>query len=159
MKSKWIVAAALGTGALLFCAAGAAAQSYNPVHWFKKGPTASEQLTSNSDENKKLSSQLQALLPAKMSLVDACSGFKELKDCVAALYVSHNMKIRFNCLKWDVTGAQPTAGSVASCKAPEGGKALGLTKAIERFKPDADARTEAKNAERRAQEDIKDARS
>jgi len=158
MKSKWIVAAAVGTGVFL-CAAGAAAQSYNPVHWFKKGPTASEQLTANTDENKKLSSELQALLPAKLSLVDACSGFKELKDCVAALHVSHNLRIRFNCLKWDVTGVQPTAGSVASCKAPEAGRALGLVKAIEAFKPDADARTEAKNAERRAQEDIKDARS
>ena len=158
MKSKWIVAAALGTG-LFLCAAGAAAQSYNPVHWFKKGPTASEQLTANSDENKKLSSQLQAILPAKMSLVDACSFFKDLKDCVAALHVSHNLKIRFNCLKWDMTGTQPTIGSVASCKAPEDGKALNLTKAIETLKPNADARTEAKNAERRAQEDIKDARS
>jgi hypothetical protein len=158
MKSKWMVIAALGTGVLL-CAAGAAAQSYNPVHWFKKGPTASEQLTTNSDENKKLSSQLQAILPAKMSLVDACSGFKELKDCVAVLHVSHNLKIRFNCLKWDVTGVQPSVGSVAPCKAPESGKALGLAKAITTFRPDADARTEAKNAERRAQEDIKDARS
>jgi hypothetical protein len=158
MKSKWIVAAALGTG-LLLCATGAAAQSYNPVHWFKKGPTASEQLTNNGDENKKLSSQVQALLPPKMSLIDACSFFKELKDCVATLYVSHNLKIRFNCLKWDVTGSQPNVGSVAPCKAPEGGKAMGLVKAIETFKPDVDARTEAKNAERRAQEDIKDARS
>jgi hypothetical protein len=159
MKSKWIVATAVGTGALLLCAAGAAAQSYNPVHWFKKGPTASEQLTANGDENKKLSSELQALLPAKMSLVDACSAFKELKDCIAALHVSHNLKIRFNCLKWDMTAVQPMVGSVASCKAPEGGKALSLAKAIETFKPNADARTEAKNAERRAQEDIKDARS
>jgi hypothetical protein len=158
MKSRWIIAAALGTGVLL-CPAGAAAQSYNPVHWFKKGPTASEQLTANSDENKKLSSQLQAILPAKISLVDACSGFKELRDCVATLHVSHNLKIRFNCLKWDVTGVQPTVGSVAPCKAPESGKALSLPKAITTLRPDADARTEAKNAERRAQEDIKDAHS
>jgi hypothetical protein len=158
MKSRWIVAAALAAGSVL-CAAGAAAQSYNPVHWFKKGPTASEQLTNNGDENKKLSSQLQAILPPKMSLIDACSFFKELKDCVATLHVSHNLKIRFNCLKWDVTGSQPTVGGVAACRAPEGGKAMGLVKAIETFKPDVDARTEAKNAERRAQEDIKDARS
>ena len=158
MKSKWIVVAALGTGLLLF-AAGAAAQSYNPVRWFKKGPTASEQLTTNRDEGKKLSSQLQAILPAKMSLVDACAGFRELRDCVAALHVSHNLKIRFNCLKWDVTGVQPTVGGVASCRAPESGKAVSLVKAIETFRPDANARTEAKNAERRAQEDIKDARS
>lgn len=157
MKSKLIIAATFAAGTLLF-AAEAAAQ-LNPVHWIKKGPSASEELTTNSDENKKLSSQLQAIIPPKTTLVDACSGFKELKDCVAALHVSHNLKIKFNCLKWDVTGVQPATGNVASCKAPEARKALSLAKAIQAFKPDADAKTEAKNAERRAEEDIKDARS
>ena len=158
MKSKWIIAAALGTGVLL-CAAGAAAQSMNPIRWIKKGPTASEELTTNTDESKKLSSQLQALLPARTSLADACSTFKELKDCVAALHVSHNLKIKFNCIKWAVTAVQPTSGNVASCKAPEGDKGVSLSKAILLFRPNADAKAEAKNAERRAQEDIKDARS
>ena len=78
---------------------------------------------------------------------------------MAALHVSHNLKIKFNCLKWDVTGTQPASGKVASCKAPESGKGLNLAKAIQTLKPDADAKTEAKNAERRAQEDIKDATS
>ena len=157
MKSKWMIAA-LGAGAF-FCAANAAAQSMNPIRWIKKAPTASEELTSNADENKKLSTQLQAILPVRTSLVDACSGFKELKDCVAALHISHNLKIKFNCLKWDVTGLQPTIGNVASCKGPEGGKTLSLAKAIQTFRPEADAKNEAKNAERRAQEDIKDAKS
>lgn len=157
MKIKSLVVITLGAG--LFFAAAAAAQSYNPIHWIKKGPTASEELTSNTDESKRLSSQLQAILPAKMSLGEACSAFKDLKDCVATLYVSHNLKIRFNCLKWDVTAVQPASGGVSSCKAPEGGKALNLAKAIVVFKPQADAKTEAKNAEKRAQEDIKDAKS
>jgi hypothetical protein len=158
VKSKWIVAATLGTG-LLFGAAAAAAQSYNPIHWIKKGPTASEELTGNTDETKKLNSQLQAILPARTSLSDACSAFKDLKDCVATLHVSHNLKIKFNCLKWEVTAVQPTVGSTSGCKVPQDGKAVGLVKAIQQFKPNADAKTEAKTAEKRAQEDIKDAKS
>lgn len=158
MKIKWIIAAILGTG-LFLGAAGAAAQSLNPIHWIKKGPTASEELSGNADETKKLSSQLQAILPARTSLTDVCSAFKDLKDCVAALHVSHNLQIKFNCLKWNLTAVRPTSGSVSSCKAPEDGKALSLSKAILVFKPNADAKTEAKTAEKRAQEDIKDARS
>jgi hypothetical protein len=46
-----------------------------------------------------------------------------------------------------------------SCSAPEGGKALSLAKAIQTLKPGADAKAEAKSAEKRAQEDIKDASS
>jgi hypothetical protein len=158
MKNKWIIAGLIA-GLVLLGAAKAAAQSYNPIHWLKKGPTASEQLASNAEQSKKLASQLQALLPPKTKLEDACSSFRQLGDCVAALHVSHNLKIKFNCLKWEVTGVQPAKGNVSSCTAPEDGKALGLSKAIQALKPDADAKTEAKSAERRAQEDIKDASS
>jgi hypothetical protein len=106
---------------------------------------------------KKLASQLQALLPPRTKLEDACTAFRQLDECVAALYVSHNLKIKFNCLKWDVTGVQPGSGNVSSCSAPEGGKTLSLAKAIQTLKPQADAKAEAKSAEKRAHEDIKDA--
>lgn len=158
MKTKWIIA---GITAVLLslAAANAAAQSYNPVHWIKKGPTATEQLAANADESKKLTSELHAILPPKTKLEDACTAFRQLNDCVAALHVSHNLKIKFNCLKWDMTAVQPVSGSVSSCTAPDRGKALSLAKAIQSLKPDADAKAEAKSAERRAQEDIKDASS
>ncbi len=159
MKSKWIIAVIVSAGVIFLGATAAAAQSYNPIHWIKKGPTASEQLAANKDQSKKLASELQALLPPRTKLEDACTSFKELEDCVAALHVSHNLKIKFNCLKWDLTAVQPAPGNVSSCTAPEGGKALGLSKAIHTLKPDADAKTEAKTAERRAREDIKDATS
>ncbi len=158
MKSKWIIAVIISAGVIFLGAAAAAAQSYNPIHWIKKGPTASEQLATNKDQSKKLASELQAILPPRTKLEDACTSFKELGDCVAALHVSHNLKIKFNCLKWDLTAAQP-AGTVSSCTAPEGGKALSLSKAIHTLKPDADAKAEAKTADKRAREDIKDATS
>ena len=156
MKNRWIISGLIAALVLLG-AAKAAAQSYNPIHWIKKGPTASEQLAANSEQSKKLASQLQALLPPRTKLEDACTAFRQLNECVAALYVSRNLKIKFNCLKWDVTGVQPGSGNVTSCSAPEDGKALSLAKAIQTLKPAADAKAEAKNAEKRAQEDIKDA--
>ena len=153
MKNKWIVIGAAGLG-ILFAAAGAAARSHNPINWIKK-PTASQQLAANPQEEKKLSLQLQAILPPRTTLKDACTAFKSLDDCVASLYVSRNLKLKFNCLKWDMTAVHPD-GDVKSCEAPP--RAYTLSKAIRMLKPDADAGSEAKNAERRAREDIKDAR-
>ncbi len=152
MKNKWIIVGVAGVS-VLFGGAATAAHSYNPIKWIKKGPspTASEQLAANKQEEQKLSLQLQAVLPPRTSLKDACAGFKSLNDCVASLHVSHNLKIKFNCLKWDVTGAKPV-GDVKS-----NDKAMDLSKAIRVLKPDANFRTEAKNAEKRAREDIKDA--
>ena len=159
MKNKWIVIGGVGISVLLG-AAGAAGRSYNPMKWIKKspGPTASEQLAANKEEEKKLTLQLQALLPPRTTLKDACATFKSLDDCVAALHVSRNLKIKFNCLKWDLTAARPN-GDVKSCEAPPRDRALTLNKAIRMLKPDADAKAEAKSAERRAREDIKDASS
>jgi len=157
MKAKVIFAGVLATG-FFFGAANSAAQSLNPIHWIKKSPTATEQLAANQDENKKLALQLQAILPPRTSLNDACLAFKSLNDCVAALHVSHNLKIRFTCLKWQVTAVQ-SSGTASACKAPERGRPVNLVKAIRLLKPDADAKTEAKTAEKRAHDDIKDASS
>jgi hypothetical protein len=157
MKNRWIIVAVAAVSVLLGDAA-AAAHSYNPIKWIKKAPspTASEQLAANKQEESKLSQQLQAVLPPRTSLKDACAGFKDLNECVAALHVSHNLSIKFNCLKWDVTGAKP-AGDIKSCAAPSRDKAMDLSKAIRALKPGANSRTEAKTAEKRAREDIKDA--
>ena len=154
MKSKLAVLAAAGMS-ILFCASGASAISYNPLNWIKR-PTASQQLAANADQEKKLSVGLQAILPARTTLKDACTAFKSLDECVASLHASNNLQIKFNCLKWSMTGVRPT-GDVKSCEAP--GKALSLDKAIRALKPDVNAKAEARNAERRAKEDIKDASS
>lgn len=160
MKNKWIIIGAAGISVLLGAAGVAQERSYNPIKWIKKSPTptASEQLAANSDQEKKLTLQLQAILPPRTTLKDACSAFKSLEDCVSALHVSHNLQIKYNCLKWDLTGVQPS-GNVKSCEAPLRDKAMRLEKAIRVLKPDADAKTESRNAEKRAREDIKDASS
>lgn len=159
MKNKWLVIGVAGVG-ILFGAAGAAARSYNPLKWIKGNPrlTANEQLAANKEEERKLTLQLQALLPPKTTLREACSGFVTLEDCVAALHVSRNLKLKYNCLKWNMTAARPS-GDVKSCEAPPRNKALSLDKAIHILNSDVDARAQAKSAQRRAREDIKDASS
>ena len=154
MKNRIAVMGAAGI-AILFGASEASPISYNPLNWIKR-PTASQQLAAKPDEEKRLSVGLQAILPARTSLKDACSAFKSVDDCVASLHASNNLKIKFNCLKWDVTAVRPN-GDVKSCEAPA--KAMSLDKAIRVLKPDADAKAEARNAERRAREAIKDASS
>ena len=159
MKKQWFVVGAAGVSILLGVA-GAAARSYNPLKWIKKnpGPTANEQLAAHPEEERKLTLQLQALLPPKTTLRDACSGFLSLEDCVAALHVSRNVKLKYNCLKWNMTAARPS-GDVKSCEAPPRNKPLSMDKAIHVLNSDIDARAQAKSAQRRAREDIKDASS
>jgi hypothetical protein len=162
MKKRWIIWTIVGIAGcgVLAGAARAGEHSYNPIKWIKKAPapTASQQLAGNTEMEKKLTTLLKAELPPRTTLKDACAQFKGLDECIASLLVSHSLKIKFNCLKWDVTGTKP-AGDIKSCEAPPREKGVSLSKAISVLKPDAEARTEAKNAEKRAREDIKDASS
>src|SRR6266849_4588821 len=132
---------------------------YNPLKLINRGPkSANDQLASNGDLEVKLTHQLQVqgILPQGKDLQDVCSAFKYLDECVASLRVSRSLQIDFSCLKWDVTGVKPKPVG-ESCAGPAGGKAMGLPRAIDLLKSDSSAKSEAKNALRRAREDIKDA--
>ena len=132
---------------------------YNPLKLINRGPkSANEQLISNGDLEAKLTHQLQVqgILPQNKNLQDVCSAFKYLDECVASLRISRTLQIDLTCLKWDVTGVKPKPVS-DSCAGPAGGKAMPLHRAIDLLKPDSDARGEARNALRRAHDDIKDA--
>src|SRR5260370_17616512 len=134
-------------------------KKYDPRKLLKHDPkSANERLASNGDLEMKLTHQLQVqgILPQAVDLQDACSTFKELADCVASLRVSRSLQIDFSCLKWDVTGVKPKPVA-DSCAGPAGGKAMGLSISIDLLQPSAHAKVEAKNALRRAREDIKDA--
>jgi hypothetical protein len=133
--------------------------SLNPIKWVRKSPkSASDQLDAKSEADKKLTDALQAqgVLPAGKDVKSACDTFKSLEDCVAALHASHNLGLDFNCVKSDLTGV-PTSADMSSCKGPSGDKTLSLSKAIHLLKPDADAKTETKNAEKQAKDDLKQA--
>lgn len=134
---------------------------YNPMKLFKRdSKSAEDRLNDDADLTMKLTTQLRAQgqIPATMDLRDACSNFRDLTLCIAALRVSHNLKINFSCLKWDVTGTKPAPVSDA-CAGPAGGKAMSLARAIDLLKPDADSRHEASDAFQQARNEIKDASS
>ncbi len=89
----------------------------------------------------KLSSNLEKLLPAGTTAQQACSGFKNLGQCVAAIHVANNLDIPFADLKAKITS----------------GDSLG--KAIEALKPSANAKAESKKANKQAQADLNDSNS
>ncbi|MEW5977716.1 MAG: hypothetical protein AB1898_18130 [Acidobacteriota bacterium] len=85
--------------------------------------------------------KLEGLFPPGTDLQQASNGFKNLGQFVAAAHVSKNLGIPFEQLKSKMTG----------------GSSVSLGKAIEELRPEADAKSEVKKAERRAKEEIKQA--
>ncbi|HEX9222105.1 MAG TPA: hypothetical protein VF860_02120 [Candidatus Acidoferrales bacterium] len=127
--------------------------SLNPIKWVKKD--SKKTVDANSDRDKQLTSRLQArgLVPANADLAGTCAGFKSMRDCLAAIHASHNAKVNFTCLKWDMTGVQPKA-DVSSCGTPGSG-GMNLRAGIQLLNPDANAKVEAKVAEKQAHNDLK----
>ena len=109
--------------------------------------TIDQQLSKNT----KLSGKIQNL--TSMPADSACSGFKNLGQCIAAAHVSKNLGIRFACLKSDMTGQAPANGS--SCPAGTGAKSMSLGKAIQTLSPNANSKTEAKRGTQQANQDLK----
>jgi hypothetical protein len=75
----------------------------------------------------------------------ACNGFKNLGQCVAAAHVAKNLDIPggFDALKAKTTGAG----------------AVSLGKAIEQLAPNANAKSEAKKANKQAEQDLNESNS
>ena len=90
------------------------------------------------NKNTKLSANLQKLLPAGTTPQQACSGFKNLGQCVAAIHVAHNLGISFSDVQAKMTGSKPES----------------LGKAIQDLRPGANAGAEKKKAEKQAKDDM-----
>ncbi len=125
----------MGRGAGMSGDRGNAGQPGTMGSGMNSGKTPSEILTQNT----KLSSNLEKLLPAGTTAQQACAGFKNLGQCVAAIHVSNNLGIPFADLKTKMTGS--------------GSESLG--KAIGDLKPTANAKSEAKKAQKQAKQDLK----
>jgi hypothetical protein len=106
-------------------------------------------------KNTALSGKIQTL--TGMSAQQACAGFKNLGQCVAAAHVSKNLGISFACMQADMTGQPPATGS--ACPAGTGSKSLSLGKTIQTLSPKADSKTESKKASKQADEDIKESQT
>lgn len=133
---------------------------YNPIKLFKHFKSANDQLASNGQLEDNLSKQLriQGILGEDKELQAVCSDFKDLPNCIAVLRLSVSVPVEFTCLKWNVTGVKPKTDSDA-CAGPTGARAMPLDRALDLLKPKLDARTEAREALKKAHDDIKDASS
>jgi hypothetical protein len=100
------------------------------------------------EKNTHLMTQLKGLFPPETDLQLASGGFKNLGQFVAAAHVSKNLGIPFDQLKSRMLGISTTAGE-------SGDSPVSLGKAIKELRPEADATTEVKKAERQAKEEIK----
>jgi hypothetical protein len=95
------------------------------------------------NKNTKLSANLQKLLPAGTTPQQACSGFRNLGQCVATIHVAHNLGISFLDLQAKMTGSKPES----------------LGKAIRDLRPGANAGAEKKKAEKQAKNDMNSSNS
>ena len=114
-------------------------------------------LTNHTKLDSTLTSKLQSkgLLPTGTDLKDACAGFKNLGQCLAAIHVSHNLKVPFACMQANMAGTAPAAGT--ACPTGTGSSKLSLGKSIQALSPNADAKAESKTGTSEANADIKDA--
>jgi hypothetical protein len=102
-------------------------------------------------KNPAIGDKIQALTGQPAS--QACTGFKNLGQCVAAAHVSKNLGITFDCLRADMTGTAPQSSS--NCPANTGSKSMSLGKAIQTLDPKADQKTESKKGQSQASADLK----
>jgi hypothetical protein len=148
-----------GAGASAAAASSSeSSHSYNPIHWIKKEPKkTTDSLDSNTDQTKKLNERLQAqgILTADSNVKDLCANFRELGDCLAALHASHSLGLNFACVRANATGIK-TGVDTSSCRMADTDKPLNLVKTIKLLKPDANAKSAAKDAEVLAKEDVKE---
>jgi hypothetical protein len=103
--------------------------------------TVDQKLTTNT----KLAGKIQDLtgMPAQ----DACSGFKNLGQCVAAAHVSQNLGLKFADLKDSMLALNPDGTPNTDSKP------MSLGKAIQTLKPEADSKMEMKKANQQAETD------
>lgn len=149
-----------GAGAAAAAGGGSSSHSYNPMKWIgKKDPKPTgDAPVANEELDKRLETKLRAqqVLGADESLQTACKNFLQRVDCLAALHVSHNVGLNFECVKSNVTGVR-VGTDTSSCRMPAGDKPLSLSKTVKLLKPDADSKGAAKGAETLAKQELAEA--
>lgn len=136
---------------------GAASHSMNSGS--SSGSTHGMTMDQQLSKNTKLAGKIESLT-GMSSAQQACDGFKNLGQCVAAAHVSKNLGINFSCLKADMTGTAPAKGSNCTARTASTsgttGKTMSLGKAIQTLSPNVNASAEAKKAQKQADQDLKE---
>jgi len=128
-----------------------AAASHGSMNSANSGSTHRMTIDQQLSKNTQLSGKIQKL--TGMAAQQACDGFKNLGQCVAAAHVSKNLGVSFACMKSDMTGQEAPSGS--NCPAGTGTKSMSLGKAIQTLDPNANSKTETKKGTQQANQDLK----
>jgi hypothetical protein len=102
-------------------------------------------------KNPAIADKITALTGAT-SAADACTGFKNLGQCVAAAHVAKNLNGgNFYCLRQAMTGTAAPTGTTC----PATTRTMSLGKAIQTLYPQANSSTESKKGQTEAGQDLK----
>jgi hypothetical protein len=120
-------------------------------------PTSSQKISDVLSKNPAIGDKIVTLTGDKNGAADACTGFKNLGQCVAAAHVSKNISgLNFYCMRLAMTGTPLPSNSNITCNLPSSFKGpVSLGKAIQTFDPQADSTTETKKAKTETQQDLK----
>jgi hypothetical protein len=122
------------------------------------GSSQQATITSVLDKNPAVGNKIVALIGDKLGAADACTGFKNLGQCVAAAHVSKNLSgMNFYCLRQAMTGTSAGTSAPASGCTTTGPMSLG--KAIQKLDPQANSTTGSKKATEAAQQDLRNVKS
>jgi hypothetical protein len=110
-------------------------------------PTVNDILSKNPAIGDKITA-----LTGATSAADACTGFKNLGQCVAAAHVAKNLNGgNFYCLRQAMTGTAAPTGTTC----PATTRTMSLGKAIQTLYPQANSSTESKKGQTEAGQDLK----
>lgn len=107
--------------------------------------TVNDVLSKNPAIGKKITA-----LTGASSAADACTGFRNLGQCVAAAHVAKNLNGNFYCLRQAMTGTAAPTGTTCTTTGT-----MSLGKAIQTLYPQTNASTQTKKGENQAKQDLK----
>jgi hypothetical protein len=148
MKVRYIAAAWIVAGAVAFCqspikgASGSSGVPSSSRGAGASGPDSNLQVKSTDQifhDNPALAAKLTPLLPAEMTLHQACSGYKAIDQCISAIHLAKDANVPFADLKSQTTGKHSS----------------GLEKAIAQLAPGIDAKGAVTKARKAAADDMK----
>ena len=120
-------------------------------------PTSTQKISNVLAKNPVIGQKIVDLTGDSKGAADACTGFKNIGQCIAAAHVSKNISgLNFYCMRLAMTGTALPPNSNISCNLPSTFKpGVSLGKAIQTFDPQADTKAETKKATTESQQDLK----
>ena len=117
-------------------------------------PTSSQKISDVLSKNPVIGGKIVTLTGDKLGAADACTGFKNIGQCIAAAHVSKNLPgMNFFCLRQAMTKTSAGTNAPSTGCSVTGKYSLG--QAIQKLDPQADSSAETKKAGTETQQDMK----